>query len=359
MSGDAHHPLAPSSAARWSRCPGSVRMAKMFPERHSTDAADEGTMAHTFAAAWLRGERILADTAEMREGVERYTSSVQSVTPSPVVEAAVPMPGIYQGMWGTADAYYLDHANRTAFLWDLKYGFGLVECFENWQLVCYAAGLMDMIGEGGHLWSFKLHIVQPRAYHREGPVRMWFTTGARIAALARDLRVAAEEAMGPDPQLHAGSWCKHCPARHDCPALQAAAADAMDEAYSAQVLNMPAAVAGRELRWLRAAQERMAARITGIEAVIEADIRAGKVVPGWTLQSGLGREKWTRPDREVLALGDLMGISLATAITPAQARKAGVDAAVLASYATRGPSEAKLVEVSTTQARKAFAGAAG
>ena len=88
-------------------------------------------------------------------------------------------------------------------------------------------------------------------------------------------------------------------------------------------------------------------------------IQGGKSVPGWSIDHTVGREEWSKPASEVFALGQLFGVDLARPaepITPAQARKAGVDATVISAYAKRKAGTAKLIKVDTTAARKAFGG---
>ena len=53
-------PLSPSAAARWIACPGSHYVAQQLPTLPSSPAAEEGTMAHAFAAWALYQSLALA-----------------------------------------------------------------------------------------------------------------------------------------------------------------------------------------------------------------------------------------------------------------------------------------------------------
>ena len=44
--------LSPSAAARWCACPGSEHIIRQLPRLPSTPTAEEGTLAHKFAA-WM------------------------------------------------------------------------------------------------------------------------------------------------------------------------------------------------------------------------------------------------------------------------------------------------------------------
>jgi hypothetical protein len=86
-------------------------------------------------------------------------------------------------------------------------------------------------------------------------------------------------------------------------------------------------------------------------------VRSGKQGTGWALEQSYGREKWTQPVEDVIALGTVLGVDLAAptaAITPPQARKLGIDADVIAAYSTKPPGELKLVPQSDKAALKAF-----
>jgi hypothetical protein len=69
----------------------------------------------------------------------------------------------------------------------------------------------------------------------------------------------------------------------------------------------------------------------------------------------MGREKWTLPVEQVIALGDVLGVPLVkpATITPAQARKL-MDPAIVDGLATTPYGEFKLKPSNDTTAAKAF-----
>ena len=88
-------------------------------------------------------------------------------------------------------------------------------------------------------------------------------------------------------------------------------------------------------------------------------IQGGALVPGWAIEHTAGREEWTVPPAQVFSLGVIAGVSLAKdpqPITPAQARKAWIDASMVAQFCQRKPGAAKLVPLDVNAARKAFGG---
>ena len=73
MSND-HAPLAPSSAARWVQCPGSVVMSRAFPDAGDSIEAAEGTSAHEMAKRILTTKEVsYCDDEEMVCGMSLHT----------------------------------------------------------------------------------------------------------------------------------------------------------------------------------------------------------------------------------------------------------------------------------------------
>lgn len=70
----------------------------------------------------------------------------------------------------------------------------------------------------------------------------------------------------------------------------------------------------------------------------------------------MGRERWIKPEPEVIAMGELMGVKLGVTklVTPKQAIKAGMPEAVIKSFTETPRGELKLVPDDGTKARKIF-----
>jgi hypothetical protein len=162
----------------------------------------------------------------------------------------------------------------------------------------------------------------------------------------------------PDPKPTCGDHCEHCLGRVHCEALQREAYKAADKAQDFGVLEMSPHALGLEHRALVQAQKALEARISGNEAQIVALIKRGERVPFWSLESSPGRLAWTKPVKEVEALGMMLGIPLSkpdvALITPTQAKAAGVPEALVAQYAASPSGAAKLVFDDGTKARLTF-----
>ena len=370
MSG-VHAFLAPSSASTWGPggCAAFPRMAAAFPEQEDSPAAREGEAAHWVleqAANWgtvnagetaPNGEAI---TDEMIDGVAQMVSDMHALngTAHVALEQPVAMPQVHGQNWGRADMVGVDMALRRVYAWDFKFGHGYVDAFENWQTFDYLVGAVNHFKVPlDATWTFDARIYQPRSFHADGPVKRWEFGFSKYLELLPKLRDAANLAALPDSPMTTGAHCQYCPARHVCPAFIAVGGNAIDMSMRGNPLDMPPGGAGALLKMVRTARERLEDLETGLEAVVAAAIRDGKPVPGWGLEPSEGREKWTVPTADVVAMGAVMGVDLmkpAEAITPAQARKKGIDAAVISAYSTRPKGEMKLKPVDAKAVRKAF-----
>lgn len=363
--------LRPSRAATWSVCSGSIEMAAMFPaapDDADNDVAEDGTACHWLAAEVLAGrfpqEGTLAPngrvlTEEMFDAVDLYVATVRSefwrdaITE---VEQPVDCSAIYPGMSGTPDvSQRRPDMLRVA---DLKFGFRFVEVWDNLQLIIYALALAalhklpdDMLVE--------LCIIQPRSWHRDGQVRAWTTKiGTLRAKFLPLLQARAKEVMEGRPQFLPNPGCLDCPGRHICIALQNSALTQLEVAYGMSNNELSPAALGNELARLKDGAKKMEARITGLEAQAEHLLRAGKVVPGWSLQPTTARETW-QPGAEqaIIAIArEHFGVDVARpqkAITPNQARHL-LPTAIVANYAHKPSTGVKLKKQDPYAARKVF-----
>lgn len=368
----AHAPIAPSALQQLVQCPGSLKLKQSAPAEQllpdEQDAAEEGIAAHWALAEMFAGRSPLAGEAapngvrltdEMLDAVEvghagalRFLGAV-----APTVEQPVRIPRIHPECWGTPDVRaWLSPTHL--FVGDYKHGFGVVEAFENWQLLAYAVGAISEAGAHDLDVTVTAAILQPRAQHRDGPVRVWRFRAAEVRAQVNVAAAAAAQALGPAPEVRVGASCRHCRARPVCPALMRAAGNAADLADQALPVVLTPAALGVELRHAQRALKLLQARADALEQQALATMRGGRDVPHFRVEHAAGRERWKKPDAEVVALGKMLGLDFAKpqeAVTPAQAAKRGLPDALRAAFAERQTGAATLVPDDGTQARKVFA----
>lgn len=373
----AHAFLSPSAAARWGICALSASLEAAYPEAEESPESLEGTAAHWVVECYLKGSPPALDaqapngvavTQEMVEGALLVVQTIEgALGPSwrqmLVIERRVQIPRIHPTQcWGTPDYYawtVTGDGRRALFLFDYKFGHGIVEVVENQQLIAYTSGIMSEVPDlDDQNTVVAMAIIQPRAYHREGPVRWWRIRGSDIRGSVNILAAQAEKALLPTPPaLPDPDACKNCKGRHACEALQRAAYLAADKAQQATAIDLSPLALGIELRMLTRARKLLEARVSGLEAQAIAEIKRGNLVPYWTMQSAPGHLSWTKPTAEVLMLGTIYGVNItapAEPITPTQAIKAGLPAELVAVYASRPPGAAKLTYDDGTKARLTF-----
>lgn len=380
--------LPPSSAHIWAPehgCRGSVALQAAYPSPTDAPEAREGQAAHWFLAETLRGQVVPVGTiapnghpvtAEMIDCAQallidiRDTLAAASPGLALRVEEKVFAPNVHEANYGFPDVYLMDRPKRTLHIWEYKYGHRFVDALRNWQLLDQAIAIFDSEGfspdvphdhsDSWFPWRITLNIAQPRNYHPIGPIREWFLSGASLAQdyLPR-LRQSAYESMQPGAPYTTGEYCRDCSGRHVCPALQRAGALAMDVSLQAQPVTLPPHAVGLELRQINDAIKRLEARQTGLEEQALGLIRGGTSVPFFTCEHSSGRETWTVPVGQVLALGDNFGLDLRKPmepITPAQARKAGLDDGLSRAFTMIPKGALRLKQVDDDAAALAFGG---
>lgn len=338
-------------------------MFPLAPDEADNEVTEDGTACHWLAAEiWAKRfpqEGSLAPngrviTGEMFDAVDMYHDVIRAWSPAVAVcEQQIEIPRILQGLKGTPDAWAYNPDKKRLYIADLKFGFRFVEVWENWQLICYAAGLIDLLQLDDQEITVEFVIVQPRCSHRDGPVRKWCVAASDLRAQINVLTDAASAATlyVPNP------GCGDCPGRHVCVALQNSALRALEVAYGGDPYELPPAALGDELRRLKDAAKKIEARITGLEEQADYLLRKGAVIPGWVLAASYARETWIDGGAEqIITLGSLMGVNVSKplkAITPAQARKL-LPASIVAMYAHKPSTGVRLVKQDPYEAKKAF-----
>lgn len=378
-----HAELAPSSFDRTVKCQRWVSLANGLPPEEDTEDTLEGNAADWVAKQYANGNEVAYGTPiplpgglkvdhDMIHGAKLWASVVGygAVSGVPImVERIHPT-----AMWGEPDGWRWDAIAYNLRLPDYKYGFGIHDPFEHWQLIPYAVGVADTLKLPDDATA-ELIIVQPRAHHKKGPVRSWRLTIGELRAYADRVRPLAMRAV-PDeedpnapldaPEAVVGEHCIHCPARHICSTYQYAGTKVVEYVGHAEAVQLSPEAVGAELVIMEAAEKMIATRKASLLAQANAYLKQGKRVLNYGMEPTMSAREWKEDvtAEEVLGLGNVDGVNLAKTpgalnsrsspvVTPTQAIKAGIDESVINLYCTR-TSGMKLVRDSSTEARRAF-----
>ena len=230
---DIHSKLPPSSAHRWLICTLSPQMEEPFPNV-SSDAADQGTAAHSMAEQKIKHrlheqvsrEPTIYDDDEMDEHTDNYCTFVmeqvedaKQYTDSPLVmvEQKLSFEDIIPGGFGTADL--IIGTPKKLYITDLKYGKGVpvyVSKGLNPQLCIYAYGAYSNFRFlFPDVESVVMTIYQPRI----GNVDSAEISVAELVEWAQTfVKPKAIEAAGPGGELVPGEHCRFCKAKAVCKA---------------------------------------------------------------------------------------------------------------------------------------------
>lgn len=315
-----HYSRGASNSKRWMHCPGSIRECTGIPNKSSI-YADEGTAAHFLAEQCLRQGKDASEflhkeiglseerdaffvevddwenptfkvTEEMVEAVQVYLDTIQEVkSRNPGAEVRIEhkfhLGSIHPELGGTCDCVIVLPFERLVVL-DYKHGRGVaVDAEENSQAMIYALGAA--ITED--IEDVEIVIVQPRAIHREGPVRRWTISRADLMAWAEEvLRPAALATDDPTAPLAAGDHCKFCPAGAVCPEKrQAAFAEAKlsfdDGMFPAPIEHQPTLPDVRSLTAEQATRILEVAPlfedfVRDVRGYMDAGLESGRFMPG-------------------------------------------------------------------------------
>jgi len=219
-------------------CPGSVGLIKALalPLSDEPEYRQAGTDGHTLLEWCLRSPGNVADaweasdltvngkhpTVEMMDAVQVFLDTVRPAiarASQVMIEEHIDNPDFHPDFYGTVDCavVYNNEGVVTLDVNDFKYGQGVVvEVYRNPQIMYYAFGILAKHPE---VTLVRLRIIQPRAYHPDGPVRTWVVDASEIRTWAEE--VLRPAMMTDSNALQPGPHCRFCPAKLVCPVMAA------------------------------------------------------------------------------------------------------------------------------------------
>ena len=344
---NAHAVLGASSSHRWMACPGSIRMCEGLPNTTSI-YADEGTVAHRIlekvlttrnhAITYLGDKHVLNGHTftvdmEMVEAVNLAAAVVftdfkaAGGSATLVVERRFDLSHVYVGMYGTNDAM-VGQPFGLLRVYDFKYGARhAVEVVWNSQMLYYALGA----SHGQVYEEIELIILQPRAYHKDGPIRRWRLSPEELDQwMMEKLIPAAKATEDPNAPLVVGEdHCTFCRARATCPAQHEHVTTLAREVFDVvpgELPPPPELLTMEQLQRILMVEPMAKAWFKSCRSFVTESLRSGTRTPeeiGFKLVHGRKTRKWASEEEAAAWLDITIGEGAYTKelISPAQAEK--------------------------------------
>jgi hypothetical protein len=300
-----------------------------------TASSREGTAAHWVWHEVLRGaaptcRSLIGHRApngvvideRAAQGAQCFVDEIRAVVPADrlhevQLEAPLLHHGVHTENGGTPDAFWVDTAAHTLYVWDYKHGYREVTPLSH-QIVNYALMALPNRSRVNYPYddewlqalNVSLRVVQPFCYHKQGGVvEEWRGTAADLAPVWKKLRMKAKQA-DELPLFTPGQHCRDCSAVGKCPAVRKLTNMLHDMTEKAGPLDeMAPAEMAVELRHLEKLAPVLKDRIEALEASLIDAVQRGDVSAGLVLANVPGRgDDWTAPFEQVVALTSMFGV---------------------------------------------------
>lgn len=354
-----------SSLKRYMYCAGFAFMENL-PENETNPAAEEGTAAGEYLATLLTKGRV--DTTHAVNGVlfdkdiifyatDAAKEIMSRAKTGLLCETYVPWKtpsGIE--IRGSYDISYEMDQGTTLVIDDLKYGWGIVEVFENWQLIGYAIG--EIIRRQRAYAKIVLRIIQPRPHHEDGSIREWVLSYEELLGYKDQIEEQMAFIALGNKQLVTGSHCKYCAAAaQDCPALNRAMYASVDYVLSNFTQDaLTLTEISEQLKLLERVGDIFKIKKDSLDALAINKLNNNNVIPGYSIEKKLGHRVWNKSvSPKVIAVLTGKDITEPTMLSPAQAEKIGVPKELVKAFTSQHFAGMRLVKKdSTIEANKIF-----
>lgn len=353
-----------SSLARPMACAGFLSFENLpkFEAGEAGEAAEEGTAAGELLERMLLGKDI---PAQARNGV--YFNDEMNFHLKPIVEEINGNRSTEvlceqkidwqsrSGVWikGKYDLSFV--RNGSLYIDDLKYGWGIVEVKDNWQLLGYAIG--EVIRRGTAFEKIVLRIRQPRPHHEDGDCREWALTYAELLAYKERIDSRLEQIVGGYNKLETGKQCRYCAAVPEaCPAFNRLFYRALEVSTEFTQDSIDEITLASQLDIAARAQEVLKIKVDSLTQLAVQRVAGGKVIPGYITEQRYGDRSWKNGiSPEVVKILTGKSITETVMLSPTKAEKAGVPKEFVNSLVDRKFIGQKLVRKNATEvANKIF-----
>lgn len=292
-----------SGLSRVMHCQGFVFMKDLPPDK-GNDAAAEGTACGELLTAMLLQKTTTPQVKPQAANGVRFdndmyfyagltTEYVLSQTMNEITFESridwMTQSGIK--IRGQYDISYVKGSNLH--VEDLKYGWGIVEVEDNWQLLGYALGKVLHLGQTFEKIILTIH--QPRPHHEDGPIRSWEITYGHLMEYREKIEKQMYAISQGHSELQTGPHCRYCQAAGSCAAISRGAYIGVDLAMGSAVQDhLSDSDLAKEFDILDRASDLLRTRKDSIQQLIINRIQGGAVVPNYGVKETFGHRKWKK-----------------------------------------------------------------
>ena len=309
----AHALLSASGAHRWMVCTPSAKLEEQFPDT-STEAAEEGTLAHelaelkvrnyfdpgdvskrklTYAIKKLKENKLWQD--EMLIHTDSYLDYIRDISvklpsqPAVEIEKCLDLGDYVPDGFGTAD--FIMFQGEDLYVVDFKYGKGVpVSAEENPQMMLYALGAYKAYCFLYPIKNIHLAIVQPRL----DSISEWTCSLDDLLKFGVYVTERAALAFDGEGDFSPGEkQCRFCRAKQQC---RARADYNVQMAFSQDKGKIPPLISSEEAGRYLLQGEDLEKWLKDLKEWALAECLAGHEVPGWKAVEGKGSRDWTDMD---------------------------------------------------------------
>lgn len=321
-----HAKCSASGSERWINCPASVTLEENFPDETS-DAAEEGTLAHEFAEIMLKVDLKLMPMTEyrkkvaelkkhrlyyngMQDDVMEYVTFVKEEFAEAkridkkailLIEQKFDLTRYVEGGFGTGDIGIIFTGNIKVI--DFKFGKGKeVKAEHNPQFKYYGLGILESIGpKAKDIHTAELIAMQPRMNN----VSRWKIPVKFLRIWGDDvLKPAAALAQSGEGEAKAGDWCQFCKARAKCRALYDLGMEIAHQDY--EIKLDPRLLNDEELFQAYRKADFIKKWLEDVKATVLKEAIEGKKWPGHKLVAGKSSRVYTSESEVISVLEDNM-----------------------------------------------------
>lgn len=351
--------LNPSNSYRWFHCAAFPWFTQHAEKKPPSDEMREGT-----CAAWVADRVLKGDTSDltgkvhpngwvvtpdMVSYVQMYVDHIRSRGGVIASEQRVTLGQHIDGRLDTSTSL----SSTTLNIFDLKYGYELVEVFENIPMVIYGAGEYLRINNPA-ITQVDLTIFQPRAFHPDGIARTWSLSVTDLMTRANEIILKGDRVFEPEPLATPGPHCTRCDAATSCVALTTSVYRDHSYVEDSRQRHMTAEEMKRELDTLDDIEKRLKARKVAVYAEAEQRVMKGEYIAGWGLTQGYGNRVLTVDPKVVTFLTGGVKATEEKPKSPAQLEREGVSPAILKHMTTTPRTATTLKRLPKDYFNKAF-----